>query len=124
MSAMSFALKHYENAPLIGLLKSEKFEKMTESLMKDMKTEKSIEEIIIFHHKQDTLNVLMGDLLIKEYKKDNPKKQSVFSSDVARLNFIIKDVIGENKKSQWITDKKGVKFTVGDKVSKLTFLNA
>ena len=115
MSAMSFALKHYEDAHPIKLLEDDKFDKMSQLLMYDSKgkrkTERSIEDVILYHHKQNTLHGILGDLIVKIYKKSNPKKQSAWSSDVARLTFIIKDIIGKSKKSKWIVDKKGVHFT-------------
>jgi len=115
MSAMSFALKHYENAPPIGLLEDDEFDEMSNLLMYDSsgrrKTEKSIEEVIIFHHKQCTLSKILGDLIVKVYKKSNPRKQSAWSSDITRLTFIIKDIVGKNKKSKWVVDKKGIHFS-------------
>ena len=115
MGAMSFALKNFSNAPPIGLLEDDEFEEMSQLLMYDSKgkrkTERSIEEVIIFHHKQCTLSKILGDLIVKVYKKSDPKKQSAWSSDVARLTFIIKDIIGKSKKSKWIVDKKGLHFT-------------
>jgi hypothetical protein len=115
ISAMSFALKHYDDAPPIKLLEDEQFDKMSQLLMYDSKgkrkTERSIEDVILYHHKQNTLHGILGDLIVKIYKKSDPKKQSAWSSDVARLTFIVKDIIGKSKKSKWIVDKKGVHFT-------------
>ena len=115
VSAMSYTLKHFDNAPPMGLLEDEQFNKMSKLLMYDLKgkrkTECSIEEVILYHHKQNTLHGILGDLIVKVYKKKNPEKQSVWSSDVSRLTFIVKDIIGKSKKSKWITDKKGIHFT-------------
>ena len=115
ISAMSYALKYFSNAPSIGLLEDDDFDKMSKLLMFDadgkLKTERSIEDVILHHHKQNTLHGILGDLIVKIYKKSNPTKQSAWSSDVARLTFIIKDIIGNNKKSKWIVDKKGIHFT-------------
>jgi hypothetical protein len=115
MSVMSYALTHFNDAPPIKLLEDDQFNKISNLLMYDdngkKKTEKSIEEVILFHHKQGTLSRILGELIVKVYKKNNPKNQSTWSSDVARLTFIIKDVIGKSKKSKWVVDKKGVHFT-------------
>lgn len=116
MSAMSYALKNFNSAPPIALLEDEQFDTMTKCLIYDekgkRKTEKSIEEVIIFHHKKGTLGGILGDLIIKVYKTDDPKDQSAWSSDVSRLTFIVKEIIGnKNKKSKWMVDKKGIRFT-------------
>jgi hypothetical protein len=88
---------------------------MTKCLIYDnkgnKKTNKSVEEIIIFHHKQNTLVKVLGELLINEYKKKDPSVQSIWSSDISRLTFIVRDIIGKTKKSKWITDKKGLHIT-------------
>ena len=115
ISAMSYALKHFSNAPSISLLEDDEFDKMSKLLMFDSKgkrkTERSIEDVILHHHKQNTLHGILGDLIVKIYKKSNPAKQSAWSSDVARLTFIIKDIIGKGNKSKWIVDKRGIHFT-------------
>jgi hypothetical protein len=115
VNAMSYALKHFDDAPVIKLLEDDQFQEISNLLMYDddgnRKTERSIEDVIIYHHKQGTLSGILGDLIVKVYKKSNPKKQSAWSSDVARLTFIIKDIVGKNNKSKWVVDKKGVHFT-------------
>lgn len=115
MGVMSYALEHFKDAPKIELLEDDQFNKISKLLMYDemgkKKTKKSIEEVLLFHHKQNTLSKILGDLIVKVYKKSNPKKQSAWSSDVARLTFIVKDVIGNSKRSKWVIDKKGIHFT-------------
>jgi hypothetical protein len=115
MNTLSYALNNFTDAPPIGLLEDDKFKKMTKYLIYDdkgnKKTNKPIEEIIIFHYKQNTLVKVLGDLIVNEYKKDDPKAQSTWSSDVSRLTFIVKDIVGKTKKSKWISDKKGVHVT-------------
>ena len=46
-------------------------------------------------------------MLLKHYKKNDPSEQSIWNSDTSRLTFLIKDIVGD--KSEWVTDKKGVK---------------
>jgi hypothetical protein len=115
INTLSYALKHFQDAPPIGLLEDDKFNKMTKYLIYDdngnKKTNKLVEEIIIFHYNQNTLVKVLGDLIINEYKKNDPNKQSTWSSDVSRLTFIVKDIVGKTKKSKWISDKKGVHVT-------------
>ena len=115
VSAMTYALKHFDDAPAIKLLEDDQFDEISNLLMYDddgnRKTQRSIEDVILYHHKQNTLSGILGDLIVKVYKKSNPKKQSAWSSDVTRLTFIIKDIVGGNKKSKWVVDKKGIHFT-------------
>ena len=115
MNIMTYALKHFDDAPPISLLQDDKFDEMTKCLVYDddgnKKTNKSVEEIIIFHFKKDTLVKVLSELITNEYKKDDPTKQSIWSSDISRLTFIVKDIIGKTKKSKWVTDKKGLHIT-------------
>ena len=77
----------------------------------------------MFYFERNNLPEILGKAIVEEYKKDDPNDQSMWSSDVSRLTFIVKSVMGKSK-SKWVSDKNGVHFTVEDKVSKLTFLNA
>ena len=116
MNVLSFVTKQYPNAPPIEELEYDKFNKITKCLMYDIKSKKkinrTIEEIIIFHFKNETLPETLGRAIVEEYKKDDPEDQSMWSSDVSRLTFIVKSVFGKNNsKSKWISDKNGVHFT-------------
>jgi hypothetical protein len=115
MSTLNYILKNYSDAPAIALLEDDQFDKLSKLLVYDdkgkKKTNKSIEEILIFHHKQGTFADVLGDLIVRTYKKKDPAKQSAWSSDIARLTFIVKDIVGKTKKSKWVVDKKGLHFT-------------
>jgi len=50
----------------------------------------------------------LRDFLVQYYKKDDPTQQSVWSSDISRLTYIVKESL-ENKKSIWNHDYKGIK---------------
>ena len=66
--------------------------------MYDKKSKKkmnySVEKIILFHFKNDTLSKTLGKAIVEEYKKDDLEDQSMWSSDVSRLSFIVKSVSG------------------------------
>ena len=48
-------------------------------------------------------------MLVTHYKNtEDPSQQPLWSSDTSRLNFILKQVVGDS--SEWINDKKGIKF--------------
>lgn len=113
MNVLSYVTKQYPNAPAIEELEYDKFDQLSKSLMYDKSKNKinhSIEEIILFHFKNNTLPETLGSAIVEEYKKDNPEDQSMWASDVSRLAFIVKSAIGSTKKSKWIQDKNGIHF--------------
>jgi hypothetical protein len=57
-------------------------------------------------YKDGTLIKYLGELLVAQYKKQNPEEQSLWNSDCSRLSYIIRTVVGN--KPSWIADKKGV----------------
>ena len=64
-------------------------------------------EILIYKYKNDSLIKYLGDFIIKNYKKGDPKQQSIWNSDTARMSYIIRHQIDENN-AEWRSDKKGV----------------
>jgi len=64
-------------------------------------------EILIYKYKNDSLIKYLGDFIIKNYKKGDPKLQSIWNSDTARMSYIIRHQIDENN-AEWRSDKKGV----------------
>ena len=114
MNVLSYVTKQYPDAPPIEELEYDKFDKISKFLMYDDKSKKkinySIEEIILFYFKNDKLPEILGKAIAEEYKKDNPNNQSMWATDVSRLTFIVKNVIGKTNKSKWISDKNGVHF--------------
>lgn len=58
---------------------------------------------IISYNDQKILYKYIGDIIVKYYKKDNPEDQSMWNTDVSRLNYIIKEAMTNNK-SKWIDD--------------------
>jgi hypothetical protein len=110
MSAMSYVMYNYTDTPAL--------EQITEPQVKEIvfkeETEKyPIEEIILMHYRDKDLVHYIGDGIIDLYKKDNPSEQPVWTSDVSRLNYIIREV-ATGEKSTWIIDKKGI--TVGKRI--------
>lgn len=73
----------------------------------DFKLEKSI----INKYYDKKLAEYLGDLIIKQYKTKNKKKQSLWNTDISRLTFIIRECIEKDKNNEidWITDKQGKK---------------
>lgn len=65
---------------------------------------------IIYFYKEKKLVTHIGDNLIKIYKKLNPQDQSMWNTDSARNSCVLRELTDkEENKSQWITDKKGIR---------------
>ncbi len=64
-------------------------------------------EVIVMYHNNNQLVSFIGDYIIKTYKKENPKDQSLWTTDMARLTYIISEICKD--RNIWIYDKKGVK---------------
>jgi hypothetical protein len=76
MSTINYAIQHFNDAPAIGLLEGKRLDGFIEY---NGNTDKPIEQIIIHHFEKKKLHQLLGDLIVKEYKKNNPNKQSVWT---------------------------------------------
>ncbi len=61
---------------------------------------------IVYHFSKNLLAKFLGDIIVKLYKKDDIKEQSMFNSDVSRLSYIIREKNG--KKYSWTQDKTGI----------------
>lgn len=70
----------------------------------------SLEDTIVFQHSKYVLHEFLGDIILKEFKKDDHKNQQIWISDVPRLKFIIRCAMNQDE-SIWHPDKKGVALT-------------
>ena len=104
MSALKYANEKYKAAPV--LLPLENFN------INDLNFEKKEDraqllEVLIYNAKLKSLDKLLGEHIIKNYKKDNPKLQSIHTTDCSRLNYLVRELF-ENVPS-WEVDKNGIK---------------
>lgn len=76
------------------------------SLIEDENTK--LIDNLVYHYNHSLLAKYLGDFLVKHYKKEDQTQQSLWNSDVARMTYIIKELMA-NKKSLWNHDYKGVK---------------
>ena len=65
-------------------------------------------EVLTMYHNAKTLMNFIGDYIIKLYKKEEPSEQSMWSTDISRLTYIISESC-KVKGSTWTYDKKGSK---------------
>jgi len=97
--AFKFLEKNCPNAPAL------------ESPNLEMITEDNSEIDFVFEivslYKRKLLVSFIGDIIFKQYKKEKIEEQSLWSSDVSRMNYIIREVIGKN--IEWNNDKSGYK---------------
>lgn len=60
--------------------------------------------------KKTTLHEEIGQMIIASIKKDDPKIQSLWCSDVARLSYLMRDIVDRNQNiAEWKVDKRGTK---------------
>ena len=104
VSALKYANDKFKNAP--ALLPLENFN--INNLDFDNQEDRAqLIETLIYNAKQKSLDKLLGDHIIKVYKKENPANQSFHVTDCSRLNFIVRELI-ENALI-WSVDKNGIK---------------
>lgn len=95
LSALNYSNVYYKDAPkLIPLDKSIK-------IMKE--EDDDFVERLIYKYGNKTLARFIGTHIVYHYRKSNPVDQSMWTSDVVRLNYIIKET------SKWVVDKNGIK---------------
>lgn len=103
MSALSYAMKHYKDAPAIETIKDY-------SALKYNQNDTEFIENLLVEYKNKLLPTYLGNFIVKNYKKNDPMKQSIWNSDTNRLTYVIKEIIN-NTKTDWQIDKKGIKTT-------------
>lgn len=104
ISALTYIAKNYNNAPVI-----EQTHNYSHITYDDGNDEHNITHILFTEYENKTLCKYLGDIIVKVYKKDDPAKQSLWSSDTTRLTYIIRELI--NKNVEWLKDKGGIKTT-------------
>jgi hypothetical protein len=103
MNTVNFIINNLTSAPPID--KNMDYKR----IIYDNNTKDKIEVIdeIVHHYRHKTLVKYIGDIIVKCYKKEDPNEQSIWNSDIARKNYLLREII--NKNVEWITDKKGIK---------------
>lgn len=108
ISALRFANEKYAEAPILKAIENFNINNLSFEVEKDRK---SLTELLIYCAKLKSLDKLLGDHIIKVYKKENPTEQSIHTTDRSRLNYIVKELItyANNGESAWEIDKNGIK---------------
>ena len=103
VGSLTYIVDNYENAPALQTINMDEIKVLEDN-------EKKFIEDILSSFKHKTVGKYLGSFIIKLYKKDDPKSQSIWNTDDSRLTYLIKELFS-NKSSNWIIDKKGVKTT-------------
>lgn len=125
VSALSYVTKNYNNAPFLKTLELKDYEEL-----KSADDEHELVNILIFYYNHGLIAQYFGDFLVKMYRTKNPEEQSLWSSDVARLNYIVKTVVGTHNSTGdkpvltvWSTDKNGILIKDATVVPMLKYIN-
>jgi hypothetical protein len=103
MSALKYANEKFRNTP--ALIPIQNFN-INDLDLNNEQDKKQLVELIIYHAKQKSLDKLLGNHIVIQYKKENPEEQSFHTTDCSRLNYIVRELI-ENALI-WNVDKSGI----------------
>lgn len=119
ISVKNYVQQNYPDAPPLIALKE--YEPLLYEYNEDSEESEDNEEIdvnknnvddlasnLIYNFNNSCLDKYLGEFIVKYYKKDDPSKQSLWSSDTSRLTYIIKELLSNNK-TIWSHDHKGIK---------------
>ena len=104
VSALKYANEKFKDTPALLPINNFNINNLS---FDDENDKKQLIEILLYNAKQKSLDKLLGDHIIKCYKKDNPEEQSFHTTDSSRLNYIVRELI-ENALI-WSVDKSGIK---------------
>jgi hypothetical protein len=107
MRTLTYAIKHLTKAPPIKKLKKDEAIKLLEYTATDQKV--CVETMMIKCFENNNLSKFLGKIVINECIKDK-ELQYVWTCDVSRLCFIVRQKLSETHEHEWITDKEGIKF--------------
>lgn len=105
MSAFRYMVHNFGDAPELRPIGFEEIKKIGY-----YDTDNEIMDIIFSRYKNKVLHKFIGDILVKAYKKKDPKDQGLWATDSSRMTYAIKRLI-DSSTSKWIVDKKGVDTT-------------
>jgi hypothetical protein len=104
VSALKYANDKFKDTPALLPLNNFNINNLDFNNIED---KEQLIETLIYCAKQQSLDKLLGDHIVKCYKKENPEEQSFHTTDCSRLNYIVRDLI-ENALT-WAVDKSGLK---------------
>jgi len=103
MSALKYANEKFNEAPALKAI--ENFN-INDYDIDNLLERKKIVESLMYNIRLKSLDKLLGDHIIKYYKKNKPEEQSIHTTDCSRLNYLVRKVC-ENI-NIWEIDKNGI----------------
>lgn len=100
VSTVAFIKNTYPNAPVLEPL-------IDMSVLHPNKNNSEFVDEIHDNYKKNKLASYLGTLVLQQYKKTNPEEQSVWSTDITRLSYLI-NILNDQDKALWTKDKKGL----------------
>lgn len=114
LSTLAYVMQNFDGAPTIKAIETDEFKRLVYEDNYGKKVDRRCKisdydtsEILCGYNRNNKLTELLTNVIIKNYKKDNPADQCLWSSDTSRYTYVINDVV--NNKQCWVTDKSGVK---------------
>ena len=101
INSLTYIMNNYDQAPHIKAIDVKTIEQFN---VNDVE----IVESLIYSYRHKKLHRFLGDIVLSVYKKNDPSKQSIWTTDTSRLTYIIRELLEQNY-SNWIIDKKGVR---------------
>jgi len=108
INVVTYLNNNYNNVQPLKMLETNSITKLLAHI--DLGNNHTIEDHIIYYHSKYLLDQFIGDMILKEFKKSNPKFQQVWLSDLPRLSFLVRTAISKDE-SIWHSDKKGIILT-------------
>jgi hypothetical protein len=100
ISIINYLTRNFDNAPAMKTL--------TDYSYLHKNNEKySLGKILLTYHSNNQLSHNLAKLIENNYKKEDKSTQSLWSSDVSRLNYVVRAESGA-KRIDWMSDKCGV----------------
>jgi hypothetical protein len=104
VSAMKYLMTYYKDTPPLKSI--DNFTSISNKYEDDTK----LVYALISEYRNNTLAAKLSNHLVLEYKKEDPSKQSVWSCDVGRLTYVIRNAVSDGRVI-WSTDKNGIQVT-------------
>jgi hypothetical protein len=106
INVFQYISQNFNDTEPIKMLESKEAKKM---LIIKEDTKYTMADFIVFYYTKYELDRFLGDIIIGAYKKEDPKDQQIWSSNIVKLTFIVRQIL--NKENVWLKDINGVCIT-------------
>lgn len=111
INVQNYVNDNYTDVKPIMVLRPSKITKMLKNDIKYKNSvkDRTIEDYLIYYESKYALHIHLSDIIVKEYRKDNPHDQQIWSTNIKTLTFIIRKIL--NDSGVWSKDVHGVDVT-------------